>query len=57
MDICPKQYCIKKISDSFEARLGQELSGIFHTKVFEAYIILKTLPLNSIVDLSETIQF
>lgn len=56
MDVCQKQLCIKKktISNSFEAHEGQSLSYFFSNRSGEAYIVLKILPLNSIVNLTET---
>lgn len=56
MDICRKQLCLKKYQ-SFEAHKGQQLLYYFHTELFEACIVYKQLPLNFVVDLSETVRF
>lgn len=43
---------------SFEARYRAKNCLIFfHTEVFKAYIVLKTLPFNFIVDLPQTVRF
>lgn len=52
----PKQFCIKKISDIFEPVSDENcVIFFFHTELFSAYIVLKTLLLNFIVDLPETV--
>lgn len=55
---CQKQVCMKKYQ-SFEANKSQKLSNIFsyRTEEFQAFIIFKTLLLNFIDDLPETVLF
>lgn len=43
---------------NFEARYRAKYCLIFfNTEVFKAYIVLKTLPLNFMVDLPQTVRF
>lgn len=54
MDICQKTVLYEKYQDSFEA---ESCVIFFHTEVFEAYIVIKTLTLNFTVDLPGTVRF
>lgn len=50
----PKTVMFEKISE-FRGPLGPKLLCYFHTELFEACIVYKQLPLNFVVDLSETV--
>lgn len=59
MDVCQKQLCIKKKNDiqQFRGPWGPKPVLFFSYRSVEAYIVLKILPLNSIVNLTETDLF
>lgn len=52
----PETVLYEKISEVSSSVKAEKCLIFFHTELFPAYIVLKTLPLNFIVDLTEKVR-